>query len=508
MLDITFWELTGAVALASGISLAVLWITGRFLLPQQEVLPNSNDTPDNAAFLFVNDVLSDHDVGGAKLADSLAQRLEHWPDFRDWLGNRFGSLPQNLSQLSADYVETFAARGPEDGARLVISSIGDARRVTLTDPARLDVIDRHAAINASRALGNHDRALQNTPCAICMTDTRGQLIWQNTAFGDMPQDLKDAVLNPDNSDAADNAATTGARIPGNSRGNAHGYEIRTTASDDLTVHYATDISAVIQAETAQKEFVQTLTKTFANLTIGLAVFDRNRQLALFNPALVDLTALPVDFLSARPRMMSFFDMLRDRQIMPEPKNYANWRTQVNDMIETASGGLYLETWSLPTGLTYRVTGRPHPDGAMAFLFEDISDEILLTRRFRSQLDIRQSVLDRLDDAVAVIARNNVLMFCNRACRTMLGIDPDSSLAEMSLHDLMSACERAFPGAEFWEDTESRIAGTTQVLSDSRSLSAGDVHIQCHVTALTAGAVMVRLSPSQDTAIQVKQPVSA
>jgi hypothetical protein len=41
----------------------------------------------------------------------------------------------------------------------------------------------------------------------------------------------------------------------------------------------------------------------------------------------------------------------------------------------------------------RVTGRPHPNGAIAFLFEDISQEVSLTRRFRTDLDLDRGILD-------------------------------------------------------------------------------------------------------------------
>ena len=45
--------------------------------------------------------------------------------------------------------------------------------------------------------------------------------------------------------------------------------------------YAQPADAVVQAETALRDFTQTLTKTFAHLPIGLAIFDRQRQ---FHPA--------------------------------------------------------------------------------------------------------------------------------------------------------------------------------------------------------------------------------
>ena len=47
-----------------------------------------------------------------------------------------------------------------------------------------------------------------------------------------------------------------------------------------------DVTEIVRAQQAQKNFVQTLTKTFATLSIGLAIFDRN-AINAFNPALID-----------------------------------------------------------------------------------------------------------------------------------------------------------------------------------------------------------------------------
>ena len=69
----------------------------------------------------------------------------------------------------------------------------------------------------------------------------------------------------------------------------------------------------------QRDFVQTLTKTFAQLSVGLAIFDADRRPVLFNPALGDLSLLPADFLIARPTLFSFLDRLRDNRMIPEPK---------------------------------------------------------------------------------------------------------------------------------------------------------------------------------------------
>ncbi len=180
-----------------------------------------------------------------------------------------------------------------------------------------------------------------------------------------------------------------------------------------TVAIALPADAAVRAERSLREFVQTLTKTFADLPIGLAIFDRDRNLQLFNPALIDLTGLATGFLTARPTLYAFLDRLREARMVPEPKDYRSWRNQMNTLEAAASSGHHVEMWSLPGGQTYRVTGRPHPDGAVAFLFEDITSEISLTRKFRADLSLGAEVLDALEDAVAVFGANGDLLISNR-----------------------------------------------------------------------------------------------
>jgi PAS domain-containing protein len=88
----------------------------------------------------------------------------------------------------------------------------------------------------------------------------------------------------------------------------------------------------------------------------------------------------------------------------------------------------------PSGPTYRVSGRPHPDGAVAFLVEDISAEVSLTRRFRSELELGQSLLDAVEDAIVVFSSAGVLTMSNTAYRDLWGIDPDSSFVDMTVLD--------------------------------------------------------------------------
>jgi hypothetical protein len=54
----------------------------------------------------------------------------------------------------------------------------------------------------------------------------------------------------------------------------HWFDINKFSLPESSVQYALDVTEIVHAQQAQENFVQTLTKTFATLSIGLAIFDR------------------------------------------------------------------------------------------------------------------------------------------------------------------------------------------------------------------------------------------
>ena len=253
--------------------------------------------------------------------------------------------------------------------------------------------------------------------------------------------------------------------------------------------------AAVRAERSLREFVQTLTKTFAHLSTGLAIFDRNRQLVLFNPALVDLTDLPAPFLSARPTMVSFFDQLRESRRMPEPKNYKNWRHEIAEVIAAATDGRYQETWSLENGQTYSIRGRPHPDGATAFLIEDITAEVTLTRNFRAELEQSQSLLDTLEDGFAVFSASGVLTFCNAAYRARWKQDPDKSFAEITVNDAIRVWQEMSAANPLWPDVVEFVMGRGDRAGWNMPIYPHQgAPLSCEVSAIASGATLIRFRP--------------
>lgn len=377
--------------------------------------------PPEAVFLFDDERFVDASPAGEAMLDQLhsPQGGSEWARLMAYLEPRFPALPGELAGLAARRRLRMEA---ETGPALVLSAEWRSGivRLTLSDPlaegpAAMDRLSLRAQEEELSVL----RAVVDRLPVPAWRQEGEMVTWANPAYLDhagvapgepvwpLPRlfDLRPGA-----------APTLGPRrvsLPGPD-GRTRWYDVDGQAQGTGEVFIAQPVTALVQAETSLREFIQTLGKTFAQLPIGLAIFGRDRKLQLFNPALGDLTGIGAEVLLARPSLFAVLDHLRESRMIPERKDYATWRQQMVALEQAAVSGQYEETWNLPTGQTYRVVGRPHPDGAVALLIEDISAEVSLTRRFRAELELGQEVLDCLPEAVAVFSSAGQMLMSNAA----------------------------------------------------------------------------------------------
>lgn len=287
----------------------------------------------------------------------------------------------------------------------------------------------------------------------------------------------------------------------NDQGSASWFNVVVRRMPNFWLYYATDVSEVVKAEKAQLSFVQTLTKTFAALDTGFAIFDHERRLTMFNPALVALTRINPEVLSARPTLSAFLDSLRDANMVPEPKDYKSWRKRLSSLAsddDKRTG--YEETWSLADGTTFRVTGWPYPNGAVAFLFKDITDEVTAIHRLHSALSIGQSALDCFDEAICIISRQGKLLLANADYHALFGSDP-AHVREISILQILRDWEKTLkPGPIGRAMTDSGGSFPTRQDFVSREETRDGRTLTCRVSPLMAGATLCRFSAEPEIAL--------
>ncbi|WP_406647224.1 PAS-domain containing protein [Aliisedimentitalea scapharcae] len=498
------WLVIAAICLTAA-SLAVFVLSPRLNKFGSTIYSGVN--VNDPVFLFDETLLIDKSSSAARLLCSCSDPTS-WSGIRKMLLPTFPGLPETPDMLRTSGAMTLGGVGNNHGREAVCEWIDGVTRVHL----------RKAELPENPICGselqNLRTAMDAAPYPVWRESEEGRIAWCNQAYENLHHRLKRTgrkvsdPLFPELSLPVVAGRKSRVSIPVPDSNQKLWFDVSTVPNDGGKLGYAVDINAVVDAEIAQRNFVQTLAKTFAQLSIGLAIFDRNRQLALFNPALIDLTALQADFLSSRPTLFDFFDRLRDSRVMPEPKDIKSWRQRISDLVEAAADGRYQETWSLPSGSVYSVSGRPHPDGAVAFLFEDITAEITLTRRFRSELELGQSIVDNLDQAIAVFSGDGTLTFSNATYHAMWGLDPDTSFAQMTVLESCRAWQDKCRPTMLW----GRVSDIVQ-MREHRSESWEDVvemrsgqRFTCKVSPIQNGATMICFSKMDGSEISEQDTV--
>lgn len=460
----------------------------------------SGDKPalEPVVFLFDDEHLIDASSPARGLLESIPEGASDWARLTGYLSPRFEGFAEKLDTLKTVGRVNMAADMNNADLRLCAEDVGGLVRLTLND--------RNAEGGGALVDGLSLRALEDEveharkifdfmPVMSWRENAAGEVTWANKAYIVRSGAFSDdglGVVWPLPRLFGGLTRNDGAQRLSLSQkdGEKTWFDCSMVRAGADRLCYALPVDDVIRAEQSLESFRQTLAKTFADLPIGLAIFNHKRKLQLFNPALTELTQLSASFLLAQPTLYAFLDRLRETRMMPEPKDYSSWRQHMVDLEQAAASGFHSETWMLPRGQTYRVTGRPHPGGAVAFLFEDISSEIAVTRRFRAELELGQNVLDRIGQAIAVFDDTGNLVMSNTPYDHLWSVEPETVLGPTTWADSIETWQAVSGNHRFWIDAEAYLHNTAarKPMEDHIDMPDGRL-LRCQLSPVPGGATL-------------------
>jgi PAS domain-containing protein len=452
---------------------------------------------DATVFLFDGDRLVDATPSGYRFLSGSRHVDEPWIGLLERLSPRFDNLAGRLAQiamtgslvLTASAGHALALRAEARGGLTKITLIDPERHI---DPLGGDVLTVQALDHELQDLRDATNA---APFPIWRALDSGDIVWANDAYMDMVTKIVSDNQTPawplpsifamnDSASGPERWAQRCAGPPGMGM-----YDVVARDFDGSRLYYAMPAHDAVSAEGALVDFKRTLTNIFAELSTGLAVFDAQRNLQTFNPALADLIRLPIDFLLARPTLFNLLDALRDRRMIPEPKDYRSWRHQMVNLEASALRGDYDEPWYLPNGKTFRVIGRPYPNGALALMVHDITDQTTRDQLFRAEFDVLRSAINVVDDAVVVFSVGGQIVLTNTAYSTMWTEQPEALVGVGGIAGVFDHWRLDSAPHPFWAAAEVAIVTGEAVPDGTHDIRLLDGRaLRCRCVALPGGAV--------------------
>ena len=457
-------------------------------------------------FLFDGDALRDATPDAHLLIKDAPSHMTEKQSVIHVLGARFPTLDRTIKQLGHNETQTLHATD-NSAISLEVSEIDGLMQLKLRGTCTQDTLNI-SEIAAQDALVSELTMLRNltdqSPHLIWQQGADGQLNWANASYLSLSDALSgneekavqswpSEAIFPDLHLDAQNGKPKTRRISLDipSQSGEAWFEVTTLKNGPNALHFANNANATVSAEYAKRQSVQTFGRIFAHLSTGLAIFDQERRLSMFNPALIEMTGLSPEFLSNKPTIEMFLDHLREARLLPEPKDYIKWREQFSLGDATQNEKSYCENWDIADGQTFKVSGQPNRDKTYAFFFEDISADVSLTRRFRSDIETGQGVLDTLPEAIAVFSANGTLVMSNRAYTKLWGVDHETLVRNHDLRAEMLMWQSHCTGSQIWGGLRDFIArsGERTIWKDSAVMDDGR-QFMCNAQPMPGGMTMI------------------
>lgn len=497
------WVLIAHLVLPALLSVALGLLVVRLLFHPRPHKSGSvfDSTSEAAVFLFDGETLIDCSPEARALLTATPEAPGPWLRLANWLGQSFPDIETRLSALPRDGRFTLTTMPDVPRPLLLEAELrGGITRIELRADGPTD--DGSIATSLlSEELDGLRRLSAGMPMLVWRESAAGDVVWAGAAYllrvietlpkGTEPGWPLPRLFPPHT--GLDPAARHVLRPEGRPE---EWYDLTVVQDGPLHLVFATRIDAIVQAETARNDFLRTVTFAFSHVHIGIAVFDRQRRLQTFNPALTDLTGLPTDLLSSRPTLLAVLDAMRDRNMLPEPRDYRSWRRQLAEMEQAGSSGQYEDTWSLAGGQTYRVIGRPQRDGALVLLVEDISTEVTRNHRYRHDLELGQAVIDSLDEGIAVFASSGQLVMSNAAYCALWGHDPAESLTQAGIVQVSAHWRSLSAPSPVWARIETFVGRLSEQDGWSAEIRLIDGRlVTARLVPLAGGATMAAFRPT-------------
>lgn len=328
----------------------------------------------------------------------------------------------------------------------------------------------------------------------------GDRVWTNAAYAravgvgstDAATVTGEPLLDANAAAQLSRSGTSAERVATVVRGVRRLLDVASERRDGTVAALAVDVTEAQQALSDKARTLESHAATFDRLATAIAIYGPDRRLAFHNAAFSTLWGLPASFLETTPPEERVLDRLRAERRLPETADFKAWKRDQLKGYETREG--FERWWYLPDGQTLRVIANPGSDGGVTYIYENVTEQLALERRYNALSRVQAETIDNLGEGVASFGPDGLLRLANPAFWTLTGLDP----AEVGDH-VRALAARATEAPEAWAALALHVTG----LTDHRTAVRGRVECNARVldyafSPLPDGSTLATFADVTDT----------
>ncbi len=209
-----------------------------------------------------------------------------------------------------------------------------------------------------------------------------------------------------------------------------------------TVGYALDITELEDIEKEKQQILQSQADVLNHLSTPLAIYGADARLDFFNNAYRTMFGHDEDWLLNRPTLFEIMEQLRERRKIPEYTDFQAHKQKRRDLFNTLLEPIH-EIMHQPDGLTYRLVIAPMLSGGLFYVFDNITDKLVLERSYNTLTAVQKETIDHLYEGLIVFGTDYRLRLSNPAMERIWDLKPEDHLEGVHINEILKVVSRQF-----------------------------------------------------------------
>jgi len=240
-------------------------------------------------------------------------------------------------------------------------------------------------------------------------------------------------------------------------GQRRALELSAAPAGELVAVAALDESGAAEARDRLQRHIDASDATLNRIKTPVAVFGADQRLVFYNKAYADLWRLDRTWLNEHPSEGDILERLREMRMLKEERSFAAFKKERAELF-TSLTQPQEEVWYLPDGTALRIVVQPHTMGGLLYLFEDMTEQLSLERRYNDLFRVQRATLDQLHEGVAFFGTDGRLKLWNYAFADLWGLEPQQLDGEPHFEKVALLCAALGGDSSDWDAVRGLVTG--------------------------------------------------
>jgi len=242
------------------------------------------------------------------------------------------------------------------------------------------------------------------------------------------------------------------------------------------IGYACDITKEDSLASGIDRIITANFEVLENLSTAIVIFGENTKVIFFNGAYQRLMKLEPGWLHSKPTFGEVLDELRSNRQLSEQADYQAFKKSQLALFTSITAPTQ-ELIHLPSGKTLRLMMAPYPLGGLLFVYEDVTDSLILQRKNNTLISVQKETINNLYEGVTVFGSDNRLKILNKSLQKIWNIaDEETENFYKGIHisELLDRIKNDLDYGQEWESfREYAVSNLTDRISKTGKLLKKD-----------------------------------